>query len=145
MTVEEAYTKIEELKGRYDSPFSNSDKESIEELYYEVLGKTFVPTSCQQCFHDALIEVYVYLKKNGKMAEKCNYRLKAGAIICCPNFNNGEVYSNDNLTDKVASEYLEQYPEQVELFQQLPSEDDNTNDDGIVTENEDDNTKKKGK
>ena len=126
MTVEEAYTKIEELKGRYDSPFSNSDKESIEELYYEVLGKTFVPTSCQQCYHDALIEVYVYLKKNGKMAEKCNYRLKAGAIICCPSFNNGEVYSNDNLTDEVASEYLEQYPEQLELFQQLPSEGENT-------------------
>ena len=122
MTVEEAYTKIEELKGCYDSPFSNSDKESIEELYYEVLGKSFVPTSCQQCYHDALIEVYVYLKKNGKMAEKCNYRLKAGAIICCPNFNNGEVYCNDNLTDEVAAEYLEQFPEQEALFQQLPEE-----------------------
>lgn len=122
MTVEEAYTKIEELKGRFDSPFSNSDKDSIEELYYEVLGKTFVPTSCQQCYHDALIEVYVYLKKNGKMAEKCNYRLKAGAIICCPNFNNGEVYCNDNLTDEVAAEYLEQFPDQEALFQQLPEE-----------------------
>jgi hypothetical protein len=138
MTVEEAYTKIEELKGRFDSPFSNSDKESIKELYYEVLGKTFVPTSCQQCYHDALIEVYVYLKKNGKMAEKCNYRLKAGAIICCPNFNNGEVYCNDNLTDEVAAEYLEQFPEQESLFQQLPEEDDNLTD-------EDDKTNKKGK
>lgn len=145
MTVEEAYTKIEELKGRYDSPFSNSDKESIEELYYEVLGKTFVPTSCQQCYHDALIEVYVYLKKNGKMAEKCNYRLKAGAIICCPNFNNGEVYSNDNLTDEVASEYLEQYPEQLELFQQLPSEGENTEKKGKSAKDEGENTKKKGK
>lgn len=145
MTVEEAYTKIEELKGRFDSPFSNSDKESIEELYYEVLGKTFVPTSCQQCYHDALIEVYVYLNKNGKMAEKCNYRLKAGAIICCPNFNNGEVYSNDNLTDKVASEYLEQYPEQVELFQQLPSDGENTEKKGKSAKDKGENTEKKGK
>ena len=122
MTLTEAKKCIEELKGRFDAPFNSSDKSTIEELYYEVLGKTFKPTSCQNCYHDAVLEVYHYIKVNNRMAEKSNYRLKAGAIIHCPNFNKGKVYCNDNLTDEVASAYLEAYPEQDVLFQKIPEQ-----------------------
>ena len=86
MELAEVNKTIEELKGRFDAPFGSSDKSTIEYLYYEVTGKTFVPTSCQQCYHDGLIEIYHYIKKYGKMAEKSNYRLRAGAIINCPTF-----------------------------------------------------------
>jgi len=120
MELEEARRIIEDLKGRFDTPFSSFDKETIEELYYEVTGKSFVPTSCQQCYHDALVEIVYFLNKNGKMAEKLNYRLKAGAIINCPAFMGGKVFSNDNLTDEVAQNYLEQFPDNVELFQKVP-------------------------
>ena len=120
MELAEVKTTIEDLKGRFDTPFSSSDKSTIENLYYEVIGKTFVPTSCQQCYHDGLIEIYHYIKNNGKMAEKNNYRLKAGAIINCPAFMSGKVFSNDNLTDEVAEKYLKQFPDNVVLFQKVP-------------------------
>lgn len=122
MKVEDAKAIVEELKGRFEAPFSSSDKAHIVRLYWEVLGKEFKPTSCQQCYHDALIEVYLYLKKYNKMKEKCNYRMRAGFIISCPRFANGKIYTNDNLTDEVAEEYLAQFPKNVDMFQQLPKD-----------------------
>lgn len=56
------------------------------------------------------------------MKAKCQYRLRAGVIINCPNFHNGEIYTNNNLTDEVAAEYLQRYPKQADLFQALPEE-----------------------
>lgn len=126
MELDDVKDIIEELRGRFDAPFSSSDKSTIANLYYEVIGKTFVHTSCQQCYHDGLIEIYHYIKKYGKMAEKLNYRLKAGAIINCPVFKGGEVFSNDNLTDEIAEEYLKQFPDNVEIFQKVPEEKTNT-------------------
>lgn len=128
MELAEVNKTIEELKGRFDAPFGSSDKSTIEYLYYEVTGKTFVPTSCQQCYHDGLIEIYHYIKKYGKMAEKSNYRLRAGAIINCPTFMGGKVFTNDNLTDEVAKNYLEQFPDNEDLFQKVPEDDPNAGD-----------------
>lgn len=120
MKVEEAKRIVEELRGRFDAPYSSSDKGRIVMLYWEVLGKEFKPTSCQQCYHDALIEIYVYLKRENKMKEKSNYRMKAGFIISCPEFDGGKVYTNDNMTDDVAERYLAAYPKNVRMFQVLP-------------------------
>ena len=92
----------------------------VARLYKEVLGKDFQPTTCQQCYHDALIEVYLYLKNNKTMAKKCNYRLRAGFIISCSDFKSGKIFTNDNLTDAVAKEYLAKYPKQEKMFQKLP-------------------------
>lgn len=122
MNVEEAKAIVQELKGRFDAAFSSSDKERIEMLYWEVLGKEFKPTSCQQCYHDALIEIYLYLKKYNKMKEKSKYRMRAGFIINCPAFDGGKIYTNDNLTDDVAERYLAQFPQNVEMFQELPKD-----------------------
>ena len=72
------------------------------------------------CYHDALIEIYHTLKRNRKMADKCNYRLRAGYLINSPTFRGGAIYSNDNLTDEVAEEFLTAFPERVDMFQQLP-------------------------
>lgn len=123
MTYKEAMLIVEDLKGRFDAPFGSSDKQNIERLYTEVLRKRFVPTSCQQCYHDALIEIYVKLKKDKKMPKVCNYRLKAGFIISCPDFYNGKIFTNENLTDKVAKEYLAKYPKMEDYFQKIPPED----------------------
>lgn len=130
MELSEAKQILKELRGRFDSPYSTSDKSTIEDLYFEVLGKTFRPTSCQQCYHDAVIEIYCYIKKNNSMAEKSNYRLKAGVIINCPNFQGGKIYTNDNLTDKVAREFLKMFPEQSSIFQKMPAEKPKTPKDG---------------
>lgn len=120
MTYQEAITATERLRERFNEKFSQSDKDLIVELYYEVLNKAFRPTSCQQCYHDALIEIYLYLKREKKMAKKCNYRMKAGFIISCPDFHNGRIYTNDNLTDAVAREYLQKYPKRENCFSKMP-------------------------
>ena len=120
MTYTEAREEAERLRQAYDRSYTDSEKRMVARLYMEVLGKEFQPTTCQQCYHDALIEVYLYLKNNKTMAKKCNYRLRAGFVISCPDFRNGKIFTNDNLTDVVAKEYLKKYPAQEIMFQQLP-------------------------
>ena len=73
-------------KARFDSPFDATDKAVIETLYFEVTPKRFIPTTCQQCYHDALIEIYLKLKKKKAMPKTCKYAMKAGFIISCPDF-----------------------------------------------------------
>ena len=48
--------------------------------------------------------------------------MKAGFIISCPDFYNGKIFTNENLTDKVAHEYLTKYPHMESYFQKMPSE-----------------------
>lgn len=122
MTYKEATAKVEELKARFDSPFDATDKAVIETLYFEVTRKRFVPTTCQQCYHDALIEIYLKLKKEKAMPKTCNYAMKAGFIISCPDFYHGKIFTNENLTDKVAHEYLTKYPHMEGYFQKIPSD-----------------------
>lgn len=131
---------VDELRGRFDAPFNQADKDAIERTYKAVIGRTFVQTSCQQCYHDAVVEIYHHIKKYGKMAEVKKYNLKAGAIINCPNFQKGKVFSNENLTDEIAAEYLKEYPDQVGLFETYENPEENE------TPDEDDTAKgNKGK
>ena len=116
---------VDELRGRFDAPFNQADKDTIERTYKAVIGRTFVQTSCQQCYHDAVVEIYYHIKKYGKMAEVKKYNLKAGAIINCPNFQEGKVFSNENLTDEVAAAYLKEYPDQVGLFETYETPEEN--------------------
>ena len=120
MTYTEATEEAERLRQAYDRSYTDNEKRMVAERYTEVTGKDFQPTTCQQCYHDALIEVYIYLKNNKTMAKKCNYRMRAGFIISCPDFHNGKIFTNDNLTDAVAKEYLQKYPKQETMFQKLP-------------------------
>ena len=89
MTPAEALDKCNDLKARFNSAFSAVDKDAIEAMYSEVLARRFTPTSCQSCYHDALLEIYHHLKKYGKMAEKCYYSLRGGFIIICTYIRSG--------------------------------------------------------
>lgn len=120
MSVDEAILILTELRGRIDSGLSSMDKAQVTSLYNEVLGKTFKPTSCRDCYRDAVIEMILYLKKNGAMKEKCQYTLLNGAII--REFGTGKVYSNANLTDKVAEAWLRKYPQQIKMFATYPAD-----------------------
>lgn len=42
--------------------------------------------------------------------------MRAGFIIRTPDFENGKIYTNDNLTDDVAERYMTQYPSKREMF-----------------------------
>lgn len=116
MDLEEAKRLIADLKTRFVEPYSSGDKSTIEKLYSAVLGKTFVPTSCQNCYHDAVIEIYRYIKINNAMKKKSKYTMRAGFIINCPTFRGGQIFTNDNLTDDVAEEYIKRFPKNTDLF-----------------------------
>lgn len=105
------------LKARYNKPYSSADRELIKELYHIVLGKSMRNTSCQNCYHDAVIELALFVRNATK---KEMATLKAGAIIACPTFHGGQIYTNSNLTDEVAREYLAAFPKRSDLFSVLP-------------------------
>lgn len=121
MTYRQAKKLVEELRSRYND-FSASDEKVIETLYYEVLRKEFKRTTCRDCYRDAYIEITTYLNREKKMKEKCNYKLRAGFII--QDFATGKVYTNANLTDKVAKAYLKEFPKQVKMFEVIPEEEE---------------------
>lgn len=120
MTIDEAIREIAELRGRINSGLSSMEKAKIARLYGEVLGKTFKPTTCRDCYRDACIEMELYLRKNGAMKEKSRYVLLNGVII--REFGTGKVYSNANLTDKVAEAWLRKYPQQIKMFAAYPED-----------------------
>lgn len=98
--------------------FSAEQKNEITLLYREVLGKEIKVCNCKDRYSDALIEVYLYLKRNDTMKTACRYRLKSGVVIQV--FGKSGVYTNDNLTDEVAVDYLKKYPKAVDLFEYVP-------------------------
>lgn len=126
MTYEEATESVTRLRANFERAFSVEEKDEIRTLYGEVLGKEFKPTTCQQCYHDALIEIYLYLKREKRMAQRSRYRMRAGFIISCPNFHGGKIYNNSNLTDEVAKEYLERYPKARAYFDIVANADEAT-------------------
>lgn len=120
MTYEEALVIVEGLRGRMNVPFSFEDRQLIERTYAEVMQRPFVRRGCNNCYKDGVIEMAVQLNKEKKMREKCNYHMRAGYIIRNENFENGNVYSNENLTDDVAKRYLEMFPSAVQFFDRIP-------------------------
>ena len=121
MTHDEALAMALELRGRSNSsPFNSQDKRSIEELHREVIGYDMKPTTCQNCYHDALILIILRLKKTTAMAQDRQYQLRNGFIIHSPIFHQGAIFTNANLTDDIAREYLERFPANSTMFSKIP-------------------------
>ena len=121
MNISEAMTLIEGLRGRM-SVLSPEDKTTIATMYPIVLGKPFLRTRCNDCYRDAVIEMYLQLTKHGTMISELRYRLRAGIIIHSPLFYGGKVFSNANLTDDIAKEYLAMFPNKRTMFDSVPAE-----------------------
>jgi len=117
MLSRETIEAVTGLKARFNQPYSSADRELIKELYHVILGKTLRNTGCQNCYHDAVIELALFVRNATK---KEMATLKAGAIIACPTFHGGQIYTNSNLTDEVAREYLAAFPKRSDLFSILP-------------------------
>lgn len=120
MTYDEALVIVEELRGHGNAPFSIEQKQLIADTYLEVMGRKFRRTSCRRCYHDAVIEMAVRLRKEQKMAEKCDYRMRAGFIIHHPQVDGGKIYTNANLTNEAAEKYLSLFPQKRVMFEQVP-------------------------
>ena len=65
MLVLEMVDKLKRLGDKVS--LSSSDKSDIELMFHEVLGRTFTKTSCGDCYRDAVIDMYSYLRRYGKM------------------------------------------------------------------------------
>lgn len=119
MTVDEAKTLLADLIRGYNTPYSSAEQATIERLYYEVLGKPMRACRCPDKWRDAVLEIHSYIKKHGKMKEKSNYKLRAGVILQVA--GSSEVYTNDNLTDEVAAEFLAAHPNAAGRFETIPT------------------------
>lgn len=107
---------LKQIQGRLAiGTLTARDKAAIEELYLEVLGRTLVRRSCNDCYRDAVIEIKI---KQRKTMEKPKYALKNGVVLY--QHATGKVFSNFNITDKIAAEHLREHPDDVRFFAVYP-------------------------
>lgn len=118
--LQDVINKLNRL-GESSAPLTANDKDEIESLYTQVLDKKFVRTSCNDCYHDAIIEMICYIKKHGKMKEKCAYKLKNGVLLQME-FGSSDLYVNETLTDEIAEQYLAKYPDNILFFAEYPED-----------------------
>lgn len=111
--------KIEEIKARLETNggLLSSDKIFIETYYDRVLSKKFNRRACGQCYKDAFIEIYLFVKKNG-IKEMGKYLLKREVVV----HYNGYVYSRAGMTDEIAIAYLSKFPNAISYFEEYPED-----------------------
>jgi len=119
MNRDEILITLSEMKGRLNV-LSSFDKKFIEDNYETVLRSPFTRRSCNDCYRDAVIQMFTYLKKNNLMEAKSNYRLCRG-ILLHPK-GTSEVYSYVNMTDEFAEAFLKEKPERIRMFESFPSD-----------------------
>lgn len=119
MTSDKVLNQLTALYRGFSGSYTAAEKLRIEALNYEVTGRVMRSCRCQDRYHDAVIEMLHTLKKNVRMNPKSNYKLVPGVVI--QPAGTSEVYTNANLTDKVASDFLKERPNAVALFEVIPS------------------------
>ena len=119
MTEHEAQAELMILRGLASS---GNDlalvKERIDRLYWAVCRKHLRTCKCKDKYKDALLEIYTKLryhqKTNTTMAQA---KLVNGVVLQW----RGNHYTNNNLTDEVAREFLAAFPQRKDWFAELPS------------------------
>ena len=116
----EIMSNLKEMRSRFDSGFSTSDRAYIERLYSNLLSKKVRRSGCSDCYRDAYLEIYSHLKKTGNMPKKPNYVLKAGVVIHPKGTN--KFYANANIPDEVAEAHLAEFPKAIDDFLSYPAD-----------------------
>lgn len=119
MTDNEAQAELMILRGLASS---GNDlalvKERIDRLYWAVCRKHLRKCRCKDKYRDALLEIYAKLmyhkKTNKRMAQA---RLVNGVVLQWQ----GNHYTNSNLTDEVARQFLASFPQREDWFAVLPA------------------------
>lgn len=85
---------------------SASDKTFVKKEYIKAIGKEFkVSSGCQNCWHDAIIEILVSLKEN-------KIFMAAGFVF---EFE-GKIYNRHNITDQIATKFIAEFPDKQIYF-----------------------------
>ena len=119
MTEQEAQAELMILRGLASS---GNDlalvRERVDRLYWAVCRKHLRSCRCKNVEKDALLEIYAKLmyhkKTNTTMTQS---RLVNGVVLQWK----GNHYTNNNLTDEVAREFLAAHPQRKDWFAELPS------------------------
>lgn len=121
MTTLEAKAELYELRGLADAGADLATyKGRLDALYWAVCQKHLRRCNCRDKYTDALVEIYAKLNTLQKSdMEKINStaRLVRGVVL----FVNNKHYTNSNLTDDVAREFLSRFPQRKDWFEVLPS------------------------
>ena len=90
-------------------------KSIIIKAYKQLSGKS-INITCSTCYIEALL----FIINNTQMATT-NYRLKKGYIAQFDIPYKGiKAFTNDQMTDEIAKEYLKQYPSRIIYFEKTP-------------------------
>lgn len=119
-SYEETMLQLTDMKSRYDSGFSYSDKQLLESLNRLIFGKGITNTGCNDCYRDAYIIIMNHLKKTKTMPAKPNYVLKAGALIHPA--GTSKFYTNALPSDDIAEEHLSKFPADIIKFAHYPAD-----------------------
>jgi hypothetical protein len=119
MSEQEAQAELMILRGLATSGHDLAlVRERIDRLYWAVCRKHLRKCRCKNVEKDALLEIYAKLmyqrKSNKKMAQA---KLVNGVVLKWQ----GNHYTNANLTDEVAREFLSAFPVRKDWFAVLPS------------------------
>lgn len=119
MTTEAAIQELEELRGiALNGDNLAPYKRRIKALYLQVCGKPLRECNCKNVLKDAIYEIYSLLRHKIKSSDKImeNSRLVMGVVI----FWGGTHYTNKNLTDDIARQFLAKFPQRKDWFEKLP-------------------------
>lgn len=112
---------LEDLQ-RFRGEYTQKQKREIENLYKQVFRESFTPTSCSNCYHDAVDKMWAYIRKHGDVMPEREFILKHGAVINVGEFGSGRFYIRHTLTDDLAMEYLRKNPVGIREFEAYPAD-----------------------
>lgn len=119
MTDQEAQAELMILRGLAEGGGDLAlVRERVDRLYWAVCRKHLRTCKCKNVEKDALLEIYAKLR----------YHIKTNTTMTQAKLVNGVVlqwkgnhYTNSNLTDEVAREFLAMFPQRKDWFEILPS------------------------
>lgn len=112
---------LEDLQ-RFRGEYTQKHKREIENLYKQVFRESFTPTSCSNCYHDAVDKMWAYIRKHGDVMPEREFILKHGAVINVGEFGSGRFFIRHTLTDDLAMEYLRKNPAGIREFEAYPAD-----------------------
>ena len=120
MDYSTAIAELNRLRGVGEGRCLATFTQDVDALYFALLGKHLPKCSCKDKEHDALIEIYLYLKKPEiKDIMSKTAKLRHGIVLYHVPGHEG-VFINTNLTDEVARAYLAARPDKAHYFEVLP-------------------------
>ena len=119
MSEQEAQAELMILRGLATSGHDLAlVRERIDRLYWAVCRKHLRKCRCKNVEKDALLEIYAKLKYHHKTNKTmAQAKLVNGVVLKWQ----GNHYTNANLTDEVAREFLTAFPMRKDWFAELPS------------------------